>query len=117
MSMAMRCLLSLALALLISFWSPVQAMAADLTRGGQLFNLNCAACHAGGANVLKSERSLSQDDLQAYLPNYLKGHESAIVAQVTYGRNAMPAFLDILSEKEIEDVAAYVEDQSLKGWS
>ena len=67
--------------------------------------------------MLKSERSLSQDDLQAYLPNYLKGHESAIVAQVTYGRNAMPAFLDILSEKEIEDVAAYVEDQSMKGWS
>ena len=90
-------------------------MAADLTRGGQLFNLNCAACHAGG-NVLKSERSLSQDDLH-YLPNYLKGHESAIVAQVTYGRNAMPAFLDILSEKEIEDVVAYVEDQSMKGWS
>ena len=77
--------------------------------------MRCLPC--GGANVLKSERSLSQDDLQAYLPNYLKGHESAIVAQVTYGRNAMPAFLDILSEKEIEDVAAYVEDQSLKGWS
>ena len=67
--------------------------------------------------MLKSERSLSQDDLQAYLPNYLKEHESAIVAQVTYGRNAMPAFLDILSEKEIEDVAAFVEDQSLNGWS
>ena len=29
----------------------------------------------------------------------------------------MRAFLDILSEKEIEDVAAYVEDQSMKGWS
>jgi cytochrome c6 len=39
------------------------------------------------------------------------------VAQVTYGRNAMPAFLDVLSENEIADVAAYVEDQASHGWS
>ena len=34
-----------------------------------------------------SKRTLPQrDHLQAYLPNYLKGHESAIVARVTYGQ-------------------------------
>ena len=39
------------------------------------------------------------------------------MAQVTYGRNAMPAFVDVLSESEIADVAAYVEEQSSQGWS
>jgi cytochrome c6 len=29
----------------------------------------------------------------------------------------MPAFLDVLSENEINDVAAYVEDQASHGWS
>ena len=96
---------------------PTRAMASDTVRGGQIFNTNCAACHAGGGNIVKSARTLRQDDLEAFLPNYLTGHETGIVAQVTYGRNAMPAFLDVLSENEIADVAAYVEDQASHGWS
>ena len=113
----MRRLLSLALAVFFSLSLPAQVQATDLIRGGQLFTINCAACHAGGGNILKSQRTLSQGDLSAHLPNYLQGHESAIVAQVTYGRNAMPAFLDVLSEREIDDVAAYVESQSSGGWN
>ena len=113
----MRLVLSAALAFLFVFSMPSTAMASDLVRGGQIFNTNCAACHAGGGNVVKGERTLSQSDLEAYLPTYLTGHATAIVAQVTYGRNAMPAFLDVLSENEIADVAAYVEDQASHGWS
>lgn len=115
--LAVRRLVSLALAVFISLSLPAQVQATDLTRGGQLFTINCAACHAGWGNILKSQRTLSQRDLSTHLPNYLKGHESAIVAQVTYGRNAMPAFLDVLSEREIDDVAAYVEAQPSSGWN
>ena len=113
----MRFLLSAAFALVLVLSMPTGAMASDTVRGGQIFNTNCAACHAGGGNIVKSARTLRQDDLEAFLPNYLTGHETGIVAQVTYGRNAMPAFLDVLSENEIADVAAYVEDQASHGWS
>ncbi len=110
-------LTSVALALVLMLTMPARALASDLVRGGQIFNTNCVACHAGGGNVVKSERTLSQSDLEAFLPTYMTGHETAIVAQVTYGRNAMPAFLDVLSENEIADVAAYVENQASHGWS
>jgi|TARA_B100001093_G_C26845181_1_gene1022400 cytochrome c6 len=113
----MRFFIPSALALLLFFAVPRSAFAFDTVRGGQIFNTNCVACHAGGGNVVKGERTLRQADLEAFLPNYLTGHDTAIVAQVTYGRSAMPAFLDVLSENEINDVAAYVEDQASHGWS
>ena len=113
----MHLVASFVLALLIGLMAPLSANATDAVRGGQIFTTNCAACHAGGGNIIKAERTLRESDLKAHLPNYLGGHETAIVAQVTYGRNAMPAFVDVLSESEIADVAAYVEEQSAKGWS
>jgi cytochrome c6 len=36
---------------------------------------------------------------------------------VTNGKNAMPAFGGKLSEGDIADVAAYVEDMASKGWA
>jgi cytochrome c6 len=36
---------------------------------------------------------------------------------VTNGKNAMPAFGGKLSESDIANVAAYVEEQSSKGWA
>ena len=56
-------------------------------------------------------------DLESYLANYSSGHEAAIVTQVTNGNGPMPAFKDVLSESEINDVAAYVESMSTNGWS
>jgi len=40
----------------------------------------------------------------------------AIKAQVTNGKNAMPAFKSRLDQTQIEDVAAFVLSQSAKGW-
>jgi cytochrome c6 len=42
--------------------------------------------------------------------------EAAVAYQVTNSKNAMPAFGGKLSAGDIEDVAAYVIDQSNKGW-
>ena len=67
----------------------------------------------------RCERSahLQQDDLKAYLANYSDGHEKAIAYQVTNGKNGMPAFGPKLSDADIADVDAYVESQSVNGWS
>jgi cytochrome c6 len=107
-------LLALCLALVLG---AAPSFAADLTSGAAVFNGNCAACHMGGGNVVNAERTLKQDALTAYLANYSEGHEAAIAYQVTNGKNAMPAFGGKLSEGDIADVAAYVEDMSSKGWA
>ena len=83
----------------------------------ELYDANCAACHIGGGNVVNAERTLKQADLNAYLDNYGNGHETAIAYQVTNGKNAMPAFGGKLSDTDIADVAAYVEQQAGNGWS
>jgi cytochrome c6 len=40
----------------------------------------------------------------------------AIIAQVTKGKNAMPAFKGRVKPAQIENVAAYVLEQADKGW-
>ena len=90
--------------------------AVDLEHGGQLFSANCAACHMGGGNVISASRTLSQSDLQAHLNEYGDDHIEAIEHQIENGKNAMPSFVGKLSEQDIIDVAAYVEQKAEKGW-
>ena len=90
------------------------AFAADVDAGEQIFNANCAACHAGGQNVIMPDKTLEKEALEQYLAG---GRTSkAIVTQVANGKNAMPAFGGRLSDEDIEDVAAYVLAESDAGW-
>ena len=41
--------------------SPIAAFAADAAAGQQIFDGNCAACHAGGQNVIVPEKTLEKD--------------------------------------------------------
>jgi cytochrome c6 len=102
--------LVLSLAILLSFSN--QVLAADIENGERIFTANCAACHAGGNNVIMPEKTLKKDALEANGMNAV----SAITYQVTNGKNAMPAFGGRLSDSDIEDVANYVLSQSEKSW-
>ncbi|MGC6483419.1 MAG: c-type cytochrome [Synechococcus sp.] len=113
----MRKLVSAVLALLVTLAAPAVSFAADAAHGAQIFSANCAACHIGGGNVVNGQRTLLQGDLEAYLTGYGDDHEQAIATQVTNGKNAMPAFGGKLSDADIADVAAYVEQQAGVGWS
>lgn len=93
-----------------SFISP--AFAGDAANGKQIFSANCAACHAGGKNVVNPAKTLSKADLDK---NGMAAKD-AIIKQVTGGKNAMPAFGGRLTADQIEDVAEYVLGQSEKGW-
>lgn len=88
------------------------ALAADAASGAKVFSANCASCHAGGKNLVKAEKSLKKDALEKY---GLYSAE-AIIAQVTNGKNAMPAFGKRLKPEQIENVAAYVLSQADKEW-
>lgn len=100
----------IAASLMASLIAVAPVFAADLENGAQVFAGNCAACHAGGNNVIQPEKTLRKEALEQYLEGGLK--ETSIVYQVTNGKNAMPAFGGRLDESDIKDVAAYVFDQS-----
>jgi cytochrome c6 len=89
-----------------------QPALADAAAGAKVFSANCAACHAGGGNVVMAKKTLKQEALEKYKMNSAE----KIITQVTKGKNAMPAFKGRLTDKQIQDVAAYVLDQSAKGW-
>ncbi|WP_414551396.1 cytochrome c6 PetJ [Anabaena sp. CCY 0017] len=93
-----------------AFSSP--ALAADTVNGAKIFSANCAACHAGGRNLVQAQKTLKKDALE----KYGLYSEAAIISQVTNGKNAMPAFKGRLKSEQIEDVAAYVLEQADKGW-
>ena len=89
-----------------------QPALADAAAGAKVFSANCAACHAGGGNVVMAKKTLKKEALEKYKMNSAE----KIITQVTNGKNAMPAFKGRLKPQEIESVAAYVLDQSEKGW-
>ncbi|MDJ0568670.1 MAG: c-type cytochrome [Pleurocapsa sp. MO_192.B19] len=97
-------------AAMFTFATP--AMAGDAASGAKIFSANCAACHAGGNNVINGAKNLKKDTLAKYEMNSIE----AITYQVTNGKNAMPAFRGRLSDAQIDDVATYVLSQSEKGW-
>lgn len=96
--------------LAITFNSP--ASAADINSGAKIFSANCAGCHPKGGNIIRRGKNLQQRALHR---NHLDSTE-AIVALVTKGKNNMSAFGDRLSERQIEDVAAFVLDRARSGW-
>ena len=104
--------LNLSILLTTLFLFGYQAQAADIESGERIFTATCAACHAGGNNVIMPEKTLKEDALTTNGMNSV----DAITYQVTNGKNAMPAFGGRLSDTDIEDVANYVLSQSKKGW-
>jgi cytochrome c6 len=101
----------MAIAILTVAFAP-SANAGDIASGAKIFSANCAACHAGGNNVIMATKTLKKDALEKNGINSL----DAIKTQVTKGKNAMPAFGGRLSATQIEDVASYVLSQAEKGW-
>lgn len=88
------------------------ALAADVASGAKVFSANCASCHAGGKNLVQAPKNLKKEALE----KYGMYSSEAIIAQVTKGKNAMPAFGSRLKPNQIEDVTAYVLSQADKDW-
>mmetsp|Transcript_42142 Transcript_42142/g.47079 ORF Transcript_42142/g.47079 Transcript_42142/m.47079 type:complete len:135 (-) Transcript_42142:223-627(-) len=88
--------------------------ATDVAAGETIFNANCAACHAGGQNVIMPEKTLEKEALDQFLAGGRS--EKSVMTQVTNGKNAMPAFGGRLSDENIANVASYVIATSEIGW-
>ena len=95
------------------------AMAIDNTsfeRGEQIFNSNCAACHMGGGNVIRANRTLKISDLNNHVEAFTSTPLEALEHEIEDGLNAMPSYADKLTEEEIVAVATYVEQRAELGW-
>ena len=86
-------------------------------RGERIFNSICAACHMGGGNVIRANRTLKSSHLNAHLEAYSSSPLEALEHEIEDGLNAMPSYADKLSEEEIMAVATYVELRAELGWS
>mmetsp|Transcript_2712 Transcript_2712/g.6472 ORF Transcript_2712/g.6472 Transcript_2712/m.6472 type:complete len:147 (+) Transcript_2712:71-511(+) len=113
-----RAIASLALLSALSTLSPRPAMA----DGAVLFEAKCAACHAGGGNVVARGKTLDRAALTA--------NNVDIEAIVTMGKNQMPGFGEAcapkpactfgarLSDADIAEVSKWVDARADDGkWS
>ena len=96
----------------LTFTFSLPALAVDTANGAKIFSVQCAGCHVNGGNIVRRGKTLK---LKALKRNHVDSQD-AIVSVVTNGKNNMSAYKDRLSNKEIEDVAAYVLEQAETGW-
>jgi alcohol dehydrogenase (cytochrome c) len=78
---------------------PITGYAANLASGKQIYTTLCAACHGpngegghqGGIPLLDKKLDLG-----------------LIMTTASYGRNTMPAFMDVFSKEQLQDVGTYL---------
>lgn len=80
----------------------VDAEAGDVVDGGELYRLNCAACHvaSGAGAAIGAERQA---------PSLMSSTPTEIGEAIIVGPGAMPAFRSFTAS-DIDDVAAYVSE-------
>lgn len=93
--------IGLVLLVLVMFTGrPVRA--ADINNGQRLFALHCKLCHGDrGAPVMPQAPAFNRGE-------GLMQSDLALLASIRAGRNAMPGYLGLLSDREILDVIAFL---------
>lgn len=98
---AVRCLGYAAMAGLVAYLAVAPARAADVIKGAQVYTRHCAACHGpNGISVMPGAPHLARGE-------QLMQSDLTLLGSLKSGKNAMPAYLGILSDREILDVVAY----------
>jgi cytochrome c6 len=78
------------------------AGAADIQRGAALYSTHCAVCHgANGTPVMPGTPNFRR--LES-----LMRPDAQLIAAVRSGKGAMPGYLGILRERELQDVVAFL---------
>ncbi|HEY5899487.1 MAG TPA: cytochrome c [Burkholderiales bacterium] len=88
------------LAVLLALVAPL-ACANDIVRGGELYRQHCASCHGmqgmstwpGAPSFARREAMLQPD--------------GTLVDRIRAGRNAMPAYRGILTDRDILSIVTY----------
>jgi cytochrome c len=81
----------------------------DASKGKQVFDGNCAVCHNADNNEKKMGPGLKGLFKKDKLVNGKKPTEANVRARVDEGGNGMPAYKDILSDPDKDDLVAYLK--------
>ena len=99
---------------LLSF--PSFASSADIVRGKEIFDNNCAGCHVGGVNLIKPEKNLQREALARFVSSDLSQAEIQQWVQQS-GQHKRIVFFKMpdgkMKEADWADVTTYVLDQAL----
>ena len=85
----------------------VKAAAGDATKGKDLFEAKCIVCHNPDSKDKKIGPGL-QGIKDGKLPSGKDATHDAIRENINNGGGGMPAFKELLTDEEKEDVVAYV---------
>lgn len=78
------------------------ASAADINKGRQIYTLHCVNCHGvTGISVMPGAPSFARNE-NIFQP------DMKLVDSIRKGKNMMPAYFGILSERDMYDVVAYL---------
>jgi cytochrome c6 len=78
------------------------AHAADTIKGKRVYDMHCAVCHGPtGKAALPGAPDLNR-------PETLMRPDLTLLVSIRSGKNVMPAFQGLLSDRDIMDVIAYV---------
>lgn len=92
---------TLAVAVLAAGYSN-ELLAADTIKGRQIYASYCVSCHGdNGRSVMPGAPNLGRGEA-------LLRPDATLLASIRAGKNAMPAFQGMLSDRDILDVIAYV---------
>lgn len=76
---------------------------ADLTTGGRLYRVHCAACH--GATGIGSALAFDQ-----FAPSVLLSEPTVVATAMVVGPGTMPAFAPaVFTSNEVDDITAYIQ--------
>lgn len=95
--------------------NPIPPTEASIERGEKIFESNCAVCHGGsgrGDGLAAVQLSRKPADLTVMIPMHPEGD---IAWKIEHGRGPMPAWRNVLSEKEIWDVVNFLKYELAAG--
>jgi cytochrome c len=102
-------LLCLCAGLFVSSAASDEKKAGDAEKGKAVFAQQCVMCHNATTNEKKMGPGLKGLFKKDKLANGKKATEQNIRAQVDAGGNGMPAYKDMLSDEERNDLIAYLK--------
>ena len=71
----------------------------QIKKGGDIYGRNCAPCHG---------RHMANPEWAIDLRTFSQGERPRFIYSVTYGKNSMPPWGDLLKPEDIEALWAYV---------
>ncbi|MES2221274.1 MAG: cytochrome c [Acidobacteriota bacterium] len=77
-------------------------------QGQAIFQSNCAACHNSDSNQKLVGPGLRGLFHKPHLPSGAPATDAQVRRTILHGKNVMPPFADVLNDKQVNDLLAYL---------